>query len=112
MAKLFTSVILDQPRRIRFGNRALCRHGSLDKPLSLEEFRKPARRVAVLSQWLWACLIDEDATAFATPEDLADAVDGKDLSELLKALNEAIELARPKNAESSTPSPSPASSSA
>ena len=110
-SKLFTTVVIDRPRRIRFGNRALYRHGSLDKPIGLEQFSKPARRLAVLSQWLWACLADDDANAFASPEDLAEAIEGKDMAELVSALNAAIELAQPKNADSSTPSPSPASSS-
>lgn len=115
MAKLYTTVVIDVPRRIRYGNRALYRHGTLDKPLGLEEFRKPQKRVAVLAQWLWACLADEDQNAFATPDDLAEAIEGKDVVELVTALNDAIALAQPKtpkNGDSSTSSPSPASSSA
>lgn len=114
MSKLFTAVVIDVPRRLRFSNRAVYRVGTLDKPLALSDLSNRKRSQAALFQWVWACLDGDDAKAFETPEDLADAVKSEQLPELYKALSEAIQLSQPseKNADSSTPSHSPASSSA
>jgi len=114
MSQLFTTVILDQARRIRFSNRAIQRVGELPNPLSLTDLNKKGRQQAALMQWLWGCLVDEDAAAFATPADLADKLPcplpEQKIKAMVRALYDAIELAQPKNADSSTPSPSPASS--
>lgn len=114
---LFTTVLLDVPRRIRFSNRAMQRVGELEKSLPLSDLRSGKRAQAAMVQWLWGCLIDEDAKAFASPEDLADAlpfpIPQDRRSDMLTALLEAWNLAQPKtekNADSSTPAHSPASS--
>lgn len=116
--KLFTAVVLDVPRRIRFSNRAVLRQQQLENPLGLEEITKKKRAHAALIQWLWACLIDEDAKAFASPEDLAEVLPFplpiERRVEMQGALLQAWEIANPsaeKKAASSAPSPSPASNS-
>jgi hypothetical protein len=107
--QFFTTVMLDKPRRIRYSNRALCRHQTLDKPLALSELSKPKRNFATLCQWLWACQTEDDA--LESPEALADVIDREKIGELIEALVDAITAeTKPKNAEGSTPSPSPASS--
>ncbi len=107
--QFFTTVMLDKPRRIRYSNRALCRHQTLEKPLSLAELGKPKHNFAALCQWLWACQIEDDA--LATPEDVAEVIDRERILDILQTLVDAITADnKPKNAEGSTPSPSPASS--
>lgn len=112
---MFTKVLIGKKAyRIRYGNRALYRHGTLDKPLGLEEFRKPQKRLTVLAQWIWACLADEDMNAFASPDDLADSIEDGDLPNLISALTSVLAIANPntaKNDDSSTSLPSPTSSS-
>jgi hypothetical protein len=115
--KIFTTVLLDTPRRIRFSNRAVQRVGELEKSLPLTDLRSSKRAQAAMVQWLWGCLIDDDAKAFATPEDLADVlpfpIPPARRDELMQGLLDAWNIAQPKtekNADSSTPPPSPASS--
>lgn len=108
---MFTKVqIGDKAYPIRYSNRAAYRIGIQDKPTSLSDLRNKKRATAALIQWVWACLIDEGAAAFETPEDLAAAVSDGQLPDLFEALSQAIYLSTPKNADSSTPAPSPASS--
>lgn len=109
--QFFTTVMLDKPRRIRFSNRALCRHQTLDKPIALAELGKAKRSFAALCQWLWACQIDDDQ--LESPDAVADAIDREKIGELMDALTDALVAeSKPKNEQGSTPSPSPASSSA
>jgi hypothetical protein len=113
--KMFTTVMLDVPRRIRFSNRALYRVGNLERPLDLSDLRKPKRAFAALAQWLWACLDEPPDCPLRTPEDVAEAIRPERIAELMTTLGDAIRMTQPKeekNADSSTPSPSPASSSA
>jgi len=69
---------------------------------------------AALVAWIWACLVPQDAADFPTPEDLANHVPirGDVCRILANKLADAINAgtAEPKNAGSSTPLPSPASS--
>lgn len=114
MAELFTKVVLDKPWRIRFSNRALYRIQTLDKPFDLPDIYKPKRTLAALSQWIWACLDEENP--FETPDQVAEVIDLNRVQEIVAALIQCVQLGQPKknakNADSSTPSPSPASSSA
>ena len=97
--------------QLRYSNRAICRVGTLDRPLALTDFANRKRGLAALSQWLWACLDGEDAKAFETYEDVADALKPEQIADAIGALKQAIEAASSKNAASSTPqSPSPVSS--
>lgn len=113
MAEIFTKVVLDRPWRIRFSNRALYRIQTLDRPLDLTDVFKPKRTMAALSQWLWACMDEENP--FDTPEKVADVIDVRRINEIVEALVQCVNLGQPKkdakNVVSSTPSPSPASSS-
>lgn len=98
---------------LRWSNRVLCRHGSLDRPLGLADITKPKRGVTALCQWVWACLDKSDAAAFESPDDVADELRDDQFAVVAQSLQEAITAANPtkeKNEESSTPSPSPASS--
>lgn len=114
----FTTVMLDAPRRIRFSNRSVLRVQQLDNPLGLEEITKKKRAHAALIQWLWACLIDDDAKAFATPEDLAESLPFplpvEKRIEMQTALLQAWDLANPsaeKKSATSDQSRSPESNS-
>ncbi len=112
---MFTTVMLDTPRKIRWSNRAKFRLGNLDKPLDFPgsgNAKKGPKFMAALSQWLWACLFEEHP--FATPEELSEYVSEENCGELHATLIQAITLAKPpekdsKNEASSTPSPSHAS---
>lgn len=100
--------------KIRFSNRAIYRHGTLDRPLDLSEVAKDERSFTALCQWLWATIID--ANPFKSPDDLADEIEEQQVPDLVRTLIDAHKLANPpkadaKNEEGSTPSPSPASSS-
>jgi hypothetical protein len=114
--KMFTTVLLDTPRKIRWSNRAKFRLGSLDKPLDLPgtgNARKGIKAITALSQWLWACLFEEHP--FTTPEELSEYVSEDNFADLQATLIQCVNLGlQPpkdsKNADSSTPSPSPASS--
>ena len=105
-------LIGDSVVQLRYSNRALYRIGILDKPLALSDIAKPKRGLAALSQWLWACLDADDAKRFESPDDLAEALKQEQFADAANALREAIAAANPpaKNADSSTPKPSPASS--
>lgn len=109
--KMFTKVqIGDVVVPIRYSNRATYRVGSLERPLPLSALSDKRRASAVVIQWIWACLEEEGLAKFPTPEHVGDAVRTDQLQTLLDALQQAVELSQPKNASSSTPVPSPASS--
>jgi hypothetical protein len=114
-SKLFTGVVLDQPRRIRFTERSKALVSALKDPLDFPGYgnAKGRRARAALCQWLWAC-IDEKPNPFESWEDLAEFVTDERAPEQMKALGECIELGLPskeaKNGDSSTQSHSPASS--
>jgi len=97
---------------LRYSRRARYRIGTLDRPLLLSDINKPKRGEAALTQWLWACLHGDSAKLFDTPDDLAGALKDEQVQAAVDALGQAIAASVPssKNAESSTQSPSPASS--
>jgi hypothetical protein len=101
--------------KLRYATRALYNHGSLPHPLALSLIADDeAHSFAALCQWLWACI--DEPHKFGTPADLADAIKRDEVNDAVKALAQAIKIGRPpeedrKNANGSTPSPSPASSS-
>jgi hypothetical protein len=114
--KMFTTVMLDAPRNIRWSNRAKFRLGELDKPLDLPgtgNAKKGHKALTALSQWLWACMYEDHP--FKTPEELSEYVSEENYVDLVTTLIQCINLTLPaekdsKKAGSSTPSPSPASS--
>jgi ammonia channel protein AmtB len=86
---------------LRGGMRALYRALSLGKR---------NRNTAAFDR-VWAMLDYESAEKFPTPEHLADALTSvEQLADAVKAAAEAEAAASSKNAVSSTPKPSPASS--
>lgn len=105
---------LDRERSIAFTQRALFRMGTLPAPFEFGDLSKPRKSYAALVAWIWACLVPQDAADFPTPEDLANHVPirGDVCRVIANKLADAINAgtAAPKNAESSTPLPSPASS--
>lgn len=107
-------VQLDRERSIAFTQRALFRMGTLPAPFEFGDLGKPRKSYAALVAWVWACLVPADAADFPTPEDLAVhvPVKGDVCRALAGQLADAINAgtAEPKNAASSTPPPSPASS--
>lgn len=106
------AVIGEHIVELRYSNRARYRIGTLDRPLLLSDINKPKRGFAALAQWLWACLHGDSAKHFETPDDLAAALKDDQVQAAIDALGQAIALSVPsaKNADSSTPKPSPASS--
>lgn len=97
--------------QLRYSNRAVCRVGTLDRPLALTDFANRKRGLAALAQWLWACLDGDDSKAFESYEDVADALKPEQFADAVNAIRQAIEASVSKNAASSTPpAPSPASS--
>lgn len=97
MSELFTKVLLDRPWRIRFSNRSIYKVQTLERPLELREIDNPLRRIAAVSQWLWACLDEENP--FDTPEKLADVIDINRLGEITQALVDCILLDQPRKDE-------------
>lgn len=103
-------VKLDRERHVAWSNAALYRASLIALP--------PQRNFGHLVQMLWMCLVPDDATAFPTPEHVASHIDPAN-EERVKELWAVYEklTARPKskeaaekNADGSTPSPSPSSS--
>lgn len=113
---LFTTVMLDQPRRIRFRPGLVqYRLGTIKRPLSAKALGNKRTFFAALCQWIYVVL-DEDCE-LDSPEAIAEALDGKtseQLVEIARTLTECIELYKPpaesKNGSGSTKLPSPASS--
>lgn len=67
-------VTLDCERTVTFDNRAEFRMGSLDRPFTVSDLNNKRRSWAALVAWTWACLSEEDAADFPTPESLAPAI--------------------------------------
>lgn len=107
-AKLFTTVLLDVPRRIRYSNRAHYRVGTLERPLPLRAIAEDGRSITALAQWIWA-MLDEDHP-FKSPEDVAEVITDANAQGLIDGIQQAYDLAQPKNEASSTPGPSQSSS--
>ncbi len=113
---MFTTVMLDQARRIRFRpGVARYRFGVLKKPLQFEAMSKPKTFETALCQWLWVCL-DEDCE-LDSPEAIAEAIQEHTVDQkidLYRTLVDCVNLYKPtnesKNGNGSTPSPLPASS--
>ena len=114
---LFTTVLLDKPRRIRFRpGIARYRFGTIKKPLELSALSKPETFNTALCQWLFA-VIDEDCE-LDSPESVAEAIENKSVDELVEIMRTLIDCvnmykapAESKNENGSTLSPSHASSS-
>lgn len=45
--------------------------GSIDRPFKVSDLSNNRRSWAALVAWIWACLSEEDASDFQTPEALA-----------------------------------------
>lgn len=105
-------VTLDRRRAIAWSNRARYRLGTIKPVPSLEDLNDVRTSYSALVGFLWAMLADRPEE-FATPEALAEHVAPERLAEYVEALANAINAAgdSPKNANGSTQSPSPASSS-
>lgn len=116
MNKLFITAVLDEPRRIRFDNRARCKMGELKNPYTVKDLTKPSKQPGAIFAWAWACLYEDHP--FESYLDLADAIPEDRIVEVKQALVEAINLAYPdkkKDSEkngSAESAPSPASNSA
>lgn len=67
-------VVLDCERTITYDNRAEFRMGSLDRPFTVGDLSNKRRSWAALVAWTWACICDDDAAEFPTPESLADSM--------------------------------------
>lgn len=108
------SITLDRPRQIAFTQRALFRMGSLPAPFEFDDLQRPRKSYAALVAWVWACLVPADAADFPAPEDLAAHIPPQRevCRQLASQLAEAINAgsSEQKNAPSSTPGTSPASS--
>lgn len=114
---LFVTVLLDEPRRIRFSNAAICRMSEFDKPYSLADLTRPKKAMGALYGWLFACLYEPHP--FETYLDLSNVIPMERVSELRDSLVQAINMASPSNTkadeaknESAEKSPTPASNSA
>lgn len=64
-------VQLDRERTVTFDTRAEFRMGSLERPFAVCDLNNRRRAWAALVAWTWACLVDQDASDFPTPEALA-----------------------------------------
>ncbi|MBK8477797.1 MAG: hypothetical protein IPL39_16275 [Opitutaceae bacterium] len=71
------TVHLDQERTITYNERAEFRMGSLDRPFTVADLRARRRSWAALVAWTWACLSEQDAADFASPESLAPHIQGE-----------------------------------
>lgn len=113
---MFTTVMLDVPRRIRYRpGLAQYRLGEIKKPLPLSALKDGRKFLTALCQWAWVVL-DEDHS-FENPEALADIVAGMTVEkqvELANGVIECLNLYKPpvdsKKADGASASPSPASS--
>jgi len=95
-------VALDCERTITYDNRAAFRMGSLDRPFTIGDLRSKRRSWAALVAWTWACLADEDAADFPTPESLAPAMeDGAVIAAAFSAFVETYTAALPPSAKNS-----------
>ena len=112
---MFTTVMLDQPRRIRYRpGLAQYRLGEIKKALPLSALKDGKKFLTALCQWSWVLLDEENS--FNSPEDLADIVAEMALAKQIELANGIIECvglykppAESKKADGATGSPSPAS---
>lgn len=89
-------VVLDCERTITYDNRAEFRMGSLDRPFTVGDLSNKRRSWAALVAWTWACLCDDDAAEFPTPESLAAAMqDPEVIRRVLGAFVETYTAATP-----------------
>lgn len=84
--------------RIRFDNRARYRMASLERPYDLVDLGKPKKSFGALCAWLWACMYEKNP--YDTPEDLAEHVTPEIVTELGKAIHDAIMLGLPSETKS------------
>ena len=82
-------VTLDEERTIIYDNRAEFRMGSLDRPFSISDLRSKRRSWAALVAWIWACLSENDAADFQSPESLAVHLQSKEV--IAKAFEAFVE---------------------
>jgi hypothetical protein len=112
---MFTTVMLDQPRRIRYRpGLAQYRLGEIKKPLPLSALKNGRKFLTALCQWVWVVL-DEDHS-FESPEALADIISEMPVDkqvELASGVIDCLNLYKPpadlKKADGANGSPSPAS---
>lgn len=115
---VFTTVLLDVPRRIRYRpGLAQYRLGEIKKPLPLSALKDGRKFLTALCQWVWVVLDEEHP--FEGPEALAEIVAGMPVEkqvELANGVIECLNLYKPsvesKKADGASGSPSPASASA
>jgi hypothetical protein len=88
---IFTTILLDKPRRIRWSNRSLYRLQSLPGGFDFGEVNDSRKSFATLCKLLWAVLID--SPDLASPEDVAAIFPLDRSDEIGTALNECIEMA-------------------
>lgn len=110
MLKHFKAVIGGVERTFAYSNGALYRVGSLDRPPTIADLATSGRSYSAAVAWLWACIHDKKERArFQSPEDLAEVIKLEEVGPAVDALISAI-VPNEKNADGSTPAPSPVSS--
>lgn len=99
------TVTLDRARRVLWSNSAIYRMSCIKL--------HPEGGYGTLVAMIWACLHPDDAGAFPSPEHVAlhlPADNEERITEAGEVVRKLMESRAPKNADGSTPQPSPASS--
>ena len=95
-------VLIDCERTVTYDQRAEFRMGSLDRPFTVSDLNNKRRSWAALVAWTWACLSEEDAADFPTPESLASAMqDEVSIKAAFAAFVETWEAALPPASKNS-----------
>jgi hypothetical protein len=107
--RLFWTVILDQPRKIRFSNAAIYQLQSQPGGFDFADLSNKRKQVASIIQLVWAMLCDGDE--LPRPQDVAEVMplsDGARMGEISRAVSEAVEYAQKKDeTKNASPGPSP-----
>lgn len=94
--------MLDCERSMTYDTRAEFRMGSLDRPFGVGDLSNRRRSWAALVAWTWACLCDDDAAEFQTPESLAAVMQSPDaIKSAFAAFIETYTAALPPSAKNS-----------
>ena len=71
-SKLFFTIILDRPRKIRFSNAAIYQLQSLPSGFDFADLSNKRKQVASIIQLIWAMLCEGDE--LARPQDVAEVM--------------------------------------
>lgn len=90
----------DAKLRLRFGGRAEYRLQSIGENIDLTGLRRKRKDFVTMANWAWALAVD---CPFASPEDLADAIQRPQVAAIVKGILDAVTAATKPSAEKKTP---------